>query len=430
MCKFIFFLSLEYILSNSVGLACISGAAIKLFAQLAKLLYLCKVKLADHMKVLFFSAWYPHRYDAMAGLFVRKHAEAVAAQGEDVAVFYLHEDKHIIQAEWVKQTTNGVHEFYYYYPASNRFAAYCNFWKCFLDGYDKILASWGKPDITQANVLAKDAWCAYYLYKKYAIPYIVVEHWSGYLPQNGDYKGFWHKCITKHIARHAECILPVSSVLLEAMQQHGIKNKHWELLNNVVDDFFFETSSSKSQESRLFTFLHVSCFDEAAKNTCGIFRATTKLYKQRQDFQLIMVGTGQDIQLAKDTATELGLGENIIQWKGEVTPIQVAEYMRAADCFVLFSNYENAPVVLSECLAVGLPIITSRVGFVPQVITDEIGRIVEPRNEQQLTATMSWMMDNAHTFNQERIRQHGQAYSYESVGKHLCTIYQQYCVKA
>ncbi len=30
------------------------------------------------MTVLFFSQWYPNRYDAMPGLFVRKHAQAVA----------------------------------------------------------------------------------------------------------------------------------------------------------------------------------------------------------------------------------------------------------------------------------------------------------------------------------------------------------------
>ncbi len=384
------------------------------------------------MKVLFFSAWYPHRYDAMAGLFVRKHAEAIATQGVDVAVFYLHEDNRIQQSEWIEQTTNGVHEFYYYYPASNSLTTYIYFWKSFLNGYQRIVSTWGKPDITQVNVLAKDAWCAYYLYWKYAIPYIVVEHWSGYLPQNNQYKGFLHKRITERIAHEAKALLPVSPILMEAMKMHGIQNNHWELVNNVVDDFFFErdvsipcTESAKS----IFTFLHVSCFDEAAKNTCGILRATASLRKQRQDFQLIMVGTGQDIQLAKDTATELGLGENIVRWKGEVMPLHVSEYMHTADCFVLFSNYENAPVVLSECLAVGLPIITSRVGFVPQVITDEIGRIVEPRNEQQLTDTMSWMIDNAHRFNQERIRQHGHAYSYQAVGEHLCTLYRQYQAK-
>ena len=42
-------------------------------------------------KVLFLSAWYPNRYDAMAGLFVRKHAEAVG-QYADVCVLYLHLD--------------------------------------------------------------------------------------------------------------------------------------------------------------------------------------------------------------------------------------------------------------------------------------------------------------------------------------------------
>ena len=40
------------------------------------------------MKVLFLSAWYPTERDAMAGLFVQKHAEAVAQQGHDVRVLY------------------------------------------------------------------------------------------------------------------------------------------------------------------------------------------------------------------------------------------------------------------------------------------------------------------------------------------------------
>ena len=38
------------------------------------------------MKVLYLTQWYPHRYDAMAGLFVRNHAEAAIRQGVDVCV--------------------------------------------------------------------------------------------------------------------------------------------------------------------------------------------------------------------------------------------------------------------------------------------------------------------------------------------------------
>ncbi len=390
------------------------------------------------MKVLYFSAWYPHRYDAMAGLFVRKHAEAVAAQGADVAVFYLHQAPLLSLPQggrtaaeplssWVEQETNGVREFYYYYyySAKNKIETYTNFWKGFLEGYKRIFATWGKPDVVQVNVLAKNAWCAYYLWKRFAIPYVVIEHWSGYLPANGGYKGFFHKRITERIAKEAKCLMPVSPILMEAMKTHGIVNKHWELVNNVVDDFFFRESGVRSQDSGLFTFLHVSCFDEAAKNTCGILRATAELYKERQDFRLLMVGTGQDVESAKEIGKKLEL-DDIIEWTGEVTPLQVADYMRLSDCFVLFSNYENAPVVLSECLAVGLPILTSRVGFVPQVITEDVGRVVEPRDEKALQTQMSWMIDHAKDFNKEQIRQHGHAYSYEAVGKKLIEIYKQY----
>ncbi len=386
------------------------------------------------MKVLFFTAWYPHRYDAMAGLFVRKHAAAVAAQGVDVAVFYLHETPNAANEPlgFFEQETDGVREFYAYYSAKNKLETYTHFWKAFLDGYQRIEQSWGRPNITQANVIAKNAWCSYYLYKKYAIPYIIVEHWSGYLPANGGYKGFFHKRITECIARHAKAILPVSPALMEAMKAHGIKNQKWELVNNVVDDFFYSyhtPSRTTKGERREATFLHVSCFDEAAKNTCGLLRATAALYQERQDFRLIMVGTGQDIQLAKDTAQRLGLDE-IVTFTGEVTPVEVADYMREADAFVLFSNYENAPVVLSECLAVGLPIITSRVGFVPQVITPDVGRIVEPKNENQLTETMSWLIDHITDFDPATIRKHGTGYSFEAVGKALLQHYQQAITEA
>ncbi len=392
------------------------------------------------MRVLFFSAWYPHRYDAMAGLFVRKHAEAVAAQGMDVAVFYLHEisakesstnrdsKQHVTAGDWVEQTTNGVHEFYYYYSPKNRLSAYVAFWRGFLRGYERISKTWGVPDVTQANVLTKNAWCAYYLWKKFQIPYVIIEHWSGYLPANGGYKGFFHKRITERIAREAQLLLPVSPILMEAMKNHGIQNNRWELVNNVVDDFFLAPLPSPHEGGKLaqhvFTFLHVSCFDEAAKNTCGILRAVAKLRTQRQDFRLLMVGTGQDVEQAKETAARLGL-DDVIVWTGEVTPLQVADYMREADCFVLFSNYETAGVILSECVAIGLPILSTPVGIAPTLVNHTVGKIVEPRNEAQLMETMSWMIDHAKDFDRATIRQHGYAYSYEAVGKQLCAIYQQ-----
>ena len=40
------------------------------------------------MKILFLTPWYPSAKDAMSGLFVQKHVEAVRAQGCDVRVIF------------------------------------------------------------------------------------------------------------------------------------------------------------------------------------------------------------------------------------------------------------------------------------------------------------------------------------------------------
>lgn len=67
------------------------------------------------MKVLYLSPWYPHRYDAMSGLFVRKHAEAVARNCE-VCVLFLYADDNVKKYEVIEQVTNGVREIYVYFP--------------------------------------------------------------------------------------------------------------------------------------------------------------------------------------------------------------------------------------------------------------------------------------------------------------------------
>ena len=77
------------------------------------------------MKVLFLSAWYPTKRDAMAGLFVQKHAEAVAQQGVDVRVLF----SEATGVRWL--------------------------WEIWC-GWKTLRREWGLPDIVQMNVLDKN----------------------------------------------------------------------------------------------------------------------------------------------------------------------------------------------------------------------------------------------------------------------------------
>lgn len=342
------------------------------------------------MKVLFLAAWYPTPRDTMAGLFVQKHADALRLQGADVRVLY-YESTGI---QWRREM-----------------------WQ----GWQRLHKEWGLPDVVQMNVLDKNGFLALYLKRRYHIPYFIIEHWSGYLPANFAFRGGWHGWIMRHIAKHARCIMPVSNVLKKAMQTCGIENAHWLKINNVVDDFFYTPYTKLPRPKK--RLLHVSCFDEKAKNIKGLLRATRKVAEKRQDFELVLVGTGVDFIEDKAYADSLLFPNGILVFTGELTPEQVCRWMQQSDAFVLFSRYETAGVVLAECLAVGLPIIGSNAGAIPEVVNSQTGMLIPSEDEDALANAISFMLDHYQDYNTALIRDYGKQYSLSAVGQQLINLY-------
>ncbi len=295
------------------------------------------------MKVLFLTPWYPSKKDEMSGLFVRKHVEAVRAQGVEVRVIF---------AESWRETGRQ--------------------WKA-------LRREGWIPDVVQLNVIQKQGLLALWLKKRYGIPYVIVEHWSGYLPENGMFKRLSaiKKRIYRRIAAQAEQVLCVSQRLQQAMQDCGIRAQQWGLIDNVVDEFFYEPRV-KSQESRVKTLLHVSCFDERAKNVKGLLRAAKMLSEKRQDWKLVLVGTGVDYTDVRAFADTLDIPEGLLEWTGELTPSEVAERMHEADALVLSSRYETYGVVLAEAAAAGLPILSTPVG-----IAENVANLIVPQEIAQ-----------------------------------------------
>ena len=371
------------------------------------------------MKVLFLSEWYPHRYDAMAGLFVRKHAQAVVRQGVEVTMLYLHLDKNIRKEELVEQITDGVHEVYVYYPCK------WGYLKAYRHGYQHIKQTWGRPDLCQLNVITKNGLLPLYLWKVLSIPYIIVEHWSGYLPMNRKQSiGKIHLLWARLLTRNAQVVLPVSQVLMDSMRECGLQCRHWQLINNVVDDFFYSTPLTFHPSP--IHFIHISCFDERAKNIQGLLRAVKRLVDEKQDFHVTFVGTGIDFEEDKTYAESLGIVPTIVSFTGELSPEQVAHQLGQADAMLLFSNYENAPVVISEALAMGVPVLSTRAGGIPEMIDASCGFLVDIGDEKKMAEAMKQLIEKSLQFDIQTIREHGERYSMELVGREMVQIYVKY----
>lgn len=376
----------------------------------------------EKLKILFFAAWYPNRRDAMAGLFIRKHAEAVARKN-DVCVLFPYTDDQTKHFEIVEQTTNGVKEIYVYYPESSspirKLIKFYYFLKAYYIGLKRVKKVWGKPHIVHANVLTRSGAMAYLLKLKYNIPYVVTEHWSRYLPLNFQYKGCIRKKVTELVVRNASKIMPVSESLKQAMWANGLKTNHYVVVPNVVDDFFYEQKKKTTREKK--RILHVSCFSEP-KNIEGIIDAIDLLSKKRQDFEIYLVGTGILFDKIKDKVDRLKLND-FIYFTGEVTPIEVKQWMDNSDFFVMFSNYETAGVVIEECWATGIPLISTNVGVISEDGNKGNCIIVPEKNKIILSENIELMLDNIDKYKSNKIKKDAIKYSYKNVQETLQIIY-------
>ena len=378
------------------------------------------------MKVLFLSAWYPHRYDAMWGLFVRKHAQAVSRYAE-VCVLYLHADETIRKFEIVEQNFEKVREIYVYYPFMHnkylqKLSKTIHYFCAFLKGYKIVKKTFGKPDITQANILTRSGVLAYWLKNTQKIPYVIIEHWSRYFPQNKIYNDCFRKRVMEFIVKQAEVLMPVSNYLKNAMSDCNLWHKNTVVINNVVDDFFFERSDQKEQRTKK-RILHISCFDDKAKNICGLLNATKLLSEKRTDFEFVMVGMGKDFEMCRKHCENLNFPKDMVKFIGEQTPQEVAEWLAKSDLFVMFSNYETFCIVVAEALASGVPVIGTPTGIVPDVINETNGLIVDFNDTTALSKKMDFMLDNLEKYDFEKIRSGAKKYSCENVGKRLFETY-------
>jgi glycosyltransferase involved in cell wall biosynthesis len=362
----------------------------------------------------------------MYGLFVQKHAEAVSKYC-NVQVLCVQPDSNIKDFEIETTEYETLRETIVYYPAKTvniyqRTLKTFNYIRAFFKGY-KLLAKQGyKPDIIHANILTRTAVFAYFLKLCKGIPYVITEHWSRYLPARNSFNGIIRKFVTRVVVKNAAAILPVSKNLAEAMQAHKLFNKNYIIVNNVVDNFFFEEIPEVHRPKK--RIIHISCFDEQAKNVKGILRATRELAQRRSDFELILIGTGIDFEDVFNYATMLDFPKGVIHFLGEKTPNEVANWLKNSDFFVLFSNYETAGVVISESLVCGKPVLSTKVGAAPEYINSENGKLIDIGDEKSLLTEMDFLLDNAEKYDSTNIKKTAQEmFSYIYIGKTITNIY-------
>jgi glycosyltransferase involved in cell wall biosynthesis len=125
-----------------------------------------------------------------------------------------------------------------------------------------------------------------------------------------------------------------------------------------------------------------------------LIQAMAGVVKNHPKGLLVLVGKGEDERKLKKQAKNLGLTDKVLflGWRPDVD-----EIMGCFDVFVLPSLNEGMGRVLVEAMAVGLPIVASRVGGIPDLVKDgKNGYLVPPADSAALEGAISDLFqDNA-----------------------------------
>jgi glycosyltransferase involved in cell wall biosynthesis len=121
---------------------------------------------------------------------------------------------------------------------------------------------------------------------------------------------------------------------------------------------------------------------------------------QVPEARLRVAGDGPDDEALRRLASELGIGDRV-QFLGRRTRAEVFAELKLAHALVVPSRVardgdaDSTPLVMSEAMAAGVPVVASRLGgLAEQITTEENGLLVEPDSVESLGEGLHYVLDN------------------------------------
>jgi glycosyltransferase involved in cell wall biosynthesis len=134
----------------------------------------------------------------------------------------------------------------------------------------------------------------------------------------------------------------------------------------------------------------------AVKGVPMLFDALRDLSKDHPALHLTLVGDGPERAALERRAREMGLTSRIT-FAGYKSQAEVAELLRTATALVLPSFAEGVPVVLMEAMAARVPVVTTRIAGVPELVEDGVsGLLVPPGDAHALQVAIGRLLYDAH----------------------------------
>ena len=374
------------------------------------------------MNILHLLSWFPTPDDPTLGNFCVRMIDALPEECHSV-ILSVCDGKDMTKSFEVKEIKGAHHTHVQIYirPPKVNAIRKLKMLRMYQYGLKYIKKHFFEPDLVHLHVAYPLGQVALLWKKLFGYKYVMTEHWTIYQPQNKDVLvGRLKKKIVK-IANNAELIMPVSLDLQHCMEGHGVHNR-FQVIYNLVNTDIFRLGEAKTENKK--HILHISTLRDEAKNFSGILHVVEKLKQQRDDFELHVIHDYEAPEF-KAFAAEHNLTDCVV-FHGKKTSAEVAEAYQKADFFVLFSNFENLPCVIVEAFASGVPVLSTSVGGIAEIVSDERGILIPQGDEEALLQGMNQMLDHCREYDREAIRDYAiKTFAAQNIGRQIFEVYKE-----
>lgn len=160
----------------------------------------------------------------------------------------------------------------------------------------------------------------------------------------------------------------------------------------LVDDILYQQLREEYGSTK--NILYVGRIEE--NKGIRYLLSAIEIVQKTLDVKLFIIGRG-DLS-AFQGYIDTSIGKANIVFLGEVDEQTLNTYYKFCDLFTSATLYESFGMIFVEAMSNGKPIVTTRVGAVPEVVQDEVGLLVPPRRSDELAYGIVQILTNQQAY--------------------------------
>jgi len=188
----------------------------------------------------------------------------------------------------------------------------------------------------------------------------------------------------------------------ELLQYYKVKEAKIRVIHNGVDVDKFKPAADKLKAKKELGFnpedkaiLSVGRL-YARKGLFTLIESMALVTRKFKNAKFIIAGKGLSNEMKKlvNYATKIGVKDKIV-FTGYFPDKKLPKLYQAADIFAFSTFYENLPFAVLEALSTALPVVTTTVGGIPEMIdSGKNGFLVQPSNSRELAERILYFLEH------------------------------------